>query len=187
MRLRDVELADLPAYLRMRCDPVMMAGLGGPLPADGMPDKVGRDVERVLADDQWIKMIVLGGGHMGGGGHGGHGGDGGGGGDGAATGVVAGTVTLWTHEYEAAGAPYSEIGWMVLPEFQGQGLAKCAVRELLRLARADGRWGLVSAFPATTNAASNGICRSLGFTFQGERRTEFAGRSLSTNHWTIAT
>ena len=144
MRLRDVELADLPAYLRMRCDPVMMAGLGGPLPADGMSDKVRRDVERVLADDQWIKMIVLGGdrGDRGDrGGHSGHGGDGGAGGDGAATGVVAGTVTLWTHEHEAAGAPYSEIGWMVLPEFQGRGLAKRAVRMLLELARDDGRWG----------------------------------------------
>lgn len=44
MWLRDVELGDLPAYLRMRCDPVMMAELGGPLPADGMAEKVRRDV-----------------------------------------------------------------------------------------------------------------------------------------------
>ena len=51
---------------------------------------------------------------------------------------------------------------MVLPEFQGRGLGKQAVRMLLELARDDGRWGLVHAFPATTNGPSNGICRSLG-------------------------
>jgi len=54
---------------------------------------------------------------------------------------------------------------MVLPEFQGRGLGKRAVRMLRELARDDGRWGLMHAFPATTNAPSNGICRSLGFRF----------------------
>jgi hypothetical protein len=32
MGLRDVQLGDVDAYVRMRCDPVMMADLGGPLP-----------------------------------------------------------------------------------------------------------------------------------------------------------
>jgi RimJ/RimL family protein N-acetyltransferase len=45
---------------------------------------------------------------------------------------------------------------MVLPEFQGRGLGKRAVRMLLELALVDGRWGLVHAFPATSNAPSNG-------------------------------
>ena len=67
---------------------------------------------------------------------------------------------------------------MVLPEFQGRGLGKRAVRMLLEMARDDGRWGLVHAFPATTNAPSNGICRSLGFRFAGERGVTFAGRVL---------
>jgi hypothetical protein len=43
MRLRDVELGDLGAYVRMRCDPVMMAELGGPLPREGVGEKVARD------------------------------------------------------------------------------------------------------------------------------------------------
>jgi GNAT superfamily N-acetyltransferase len=112
MRLRDVELGDVSAYVRMRCDPVMMAELGG-------------------------------------------------------------------------GEPVSEIGWMVLPEFQGRGLGKRAVRMLLELARDDGRWGLVHAFPATTNGPSNGICRSVGFKFADERDVTFAGRVLRSNHWVI--
>ena len=43
-RLRDVELGDVSAYVRMRCDPVMMAELGGPLPREGIEEKVARDV-----------------------------------------------------------------------------------------------------------------------------------------------
>jgi RimJ/RimL family protein N-acetyltransferase len=163
VRLRDVELGDAGAYVRMRCDPVMMAELGGPLPREGIEDKVARDVQAAAAATDWIKMIVP---------------------DETAPEVVAGSVALWSREED--GEPISEIGWMVLPEFQGRGLGKQAVRMLLELARADGRWGLVHAFPATTNARSNGICRSLGFWFAGEREVTFAGRVLRTNHWIIS-
>ncbi|MFF3216308.1 GNAT family N-acetyltransferase [Streptomyces sp. NPDC002886] len=162
MQLRNVELGDVDAYVRMRCDPVMMADLGGPLPRAGMEDKVRRDVHRVAADLDWIKMVVP---------------------DPAAPEVVAGTVTLWSHESDDG--PMSEIGWMVLPEHQGRGLAKLAVRTLLEQARDEGRWGLVHAFPATGNGASNGICRSLGFRFVAGREVTFADRVLSANHWAI--
>ncbi len=161
MRLRDVELADVGAYVRMRCDPVMTAELGGPLPREGIEEKVARDVQAAAAGGAWIKMIVCG-----------------------EAEAVAGSVALWSHD-EDGGEPIAEIGWMVLPEFQGRGLAKRAVRMLLEAARDDGRWGLVHAFPATTNGPSNGICRSLGFTFTGARDTTFAGRVLRTNHWVI--
>ena len=60
MRLRDVELGDVSAYVRMRCDPVMMAELGGPLPREGIEDKVARDVRAAAAGSDWIKMIVPG-------------------------------------------------------------------------------------------------------------------------------
>jgi len=58
MRLRDVELGDVGAYVRMRCDPVMMAEPGGPLPREGIEEKVARDVQAATAGDAWIKMIV---------------------------------------------------------------------------------------------------------------------------------
>jgi RimJ/RimL family protein N-acetyltransferase len=132
MRLRDVELGDVSAYVRMRCDPVMMAELGGPLPREGIKDEVARDVQAAAAGEEWIKMIVP---------------------SETAPDTVAGTVALWSHD-EDGGEPITEIGWMVLPEFQGRGLAKQAVRMLLELADDDGRWGLVHAFPATTNTAS---------------------------------
>jgi RimJ/RimL family protein N-acetyltransferase len=163
MRLRDVELGDVSAYVRMRCDPVMMAELGGPLPREGIEEKVARDVQAAAAGDEWIKMIVP---------------------AEAAPEAVAGSVALWSHDADG-GQPITEIGWMVLPEFQGRGLAKRAVRMLLELARDDGRWGLVHAFPATTNSPSNGICRSLGFRLAGERDVTFAGRVLRSSHWVI--
>jgi len=74
---------------------------------------------------------------------------------------------------------------MVLPEFQGQGLGKRGVRALLEQARVQDRWGLVHAFPATNNAASNGICRSVGFRLLSQAEVAFAGRVLRTNHWVI--
>jgi RimJ/RimL family protein N-acetyltransferase len=162
VRLRDVELGDVDVYVRMRCDPVMMADLGGPLPREGIEDKLARDVRAAEADTDWIKMILP---------------------DEAAPDVVAGNVVMWSHD--EGGEPVSEIGWMVLPEFQGRGLGKQAVRMLLGLAGDDGRWGPVHAFPATSNAPSNGICRSLGFRFAGERDVTFADRVLRSNHWVI--
>ena len=41
------------------------------------------------------------------------------------------------------------------------------------------------AFPGATNAPSNGICRTLGFSLLGQRDVDFAGRVLHTNHWRI--
>ena len=161
MQLRDVELGDVDAYVRMRCDPVMTAELGGPLPREGIEAKVARDVREAAADTAWIKMIIP---------------------DEAAPAAVAGSVALWSHE---DGEHISEIGWMVLPEFQGRGIGTKAVRALLLLARDDGRWGLVHAFPAVTNGPSNGICRSVGFRFAGEQDLMYAGQVMRTSHWII--
>ena len=160
--LRDVEPGDVEAYVRMRCDPVMMAELGGPLPREGIEAKVARDVQDAASGAALIKMIVP---------------------DEAGPRTVAGSAVLWTSERD--GERFSEIGWMVLPEFQGRGVAKRAVRMLLALARDQGRWGLVHAFPGVTNGPSNGICRSLGFTLAGEQEVEFAGRAFRSNHWLI--
>ncbi|MCX4574732.1 GNAT family N-acetyltransferase [Streptomyces sp. NBC_01571] len=162
MRLRNVSPDDVDAYVRMRCDPVMMADLGGPQSREGMAAKVCRDAEQAAADLAWFKMIVP---------------------NPATPEVVAGTVALWSHTPDDG--PISEIGWMVLPQLQGQGLGKRAVRALLDQARDENRWGVVHAFPATNNAASNGICRSVGFRFVSETDLTFAGQIFKTNHWAV--
>ncbi|MEV7543127.1 GNAT family N-acetyltransferase [Streptomyces sp. NPDC089915] len=162
MQLRDVTPDDLDAYVRMRCDPVMMADLGGPRPAAEMPALIRRDTEKAAADTAWIKMIVP---------------------DPATPWIVAGTVNLWAHDTDDG--PLSEIGWMVLPDHQRQGLGKRAVRALLEQARDTDRWGIVHAYPSTANAASNGICRSVGFRLVGETDVPFAGQVFRANHWSI--
>jgi RimJ/RimL family protein N-acetyltransferase len=165
--LRDVRLDDVDVYVRLRCDPAMMAELGGPLPREGLEAKIRSDVEAVARDEAWICLVVP---------------------DERDPGTVAGSVVLWSHEGNGdggGGGPMSETGWMVLPEFQGRGLAKAATRLLLERARDDGRWGVVHAFPGVRNGPSNGICRSLGFRLVGEETIDFAGRQLRTNHWLI--
>lgn len=159
MRLRDVSAADVDSYIRMRCDAAMTADLGGPQRAEDMPDKVRRDVAEVLADKSWVLMIV----------------------DEEDPNVVAGTVTLWFQSQN--GPPYAEIGWMVLPEFQGRGLAKAAVKEVLCRAAVDGRWGTIHAYPGVGNAASNALCRSLGFNLVGQEDLVYTDPSLRVNHW----
>ncbi|MFD0637157.1 GNAT family N-acetyltransferase [Catenulispora yoronensis] len=164
MLLRNVAPTDIDAYVAMRCDPVMMAELGGPQPREGIDPKVAKDVADAEADVSWIKMIVL---------------------DETRPREVAGTVTLWRNHH--GDDFFSEIGWMVLPGHQGRGIGKRAVAALLADARADGRWGLVHAFPGVTNAPSNGICRSLGFELLGVEEIEFAGRLFTSNHWVVDT
>jgi RimJ/RimL family protein N-acetyltransferase len=98
VKLRDVTLDDLALYERMRCDPVMMAELGGPLPIDGVPDKLRRDVAAVERDEYWVSIVE------------------------SDEGLAMGSVVLWRHDDH--GETESEIGWMVLPECQGRGSAK---------------------------------------------------------------
>jgi RimJ/RimL family protein N-acetyltransferase len=155
MRLRPVCPDDVAAYVAMRCDPAMMAHLGGPQDPTRMPAKVARDVAAMAADRDWIYMVE------------------------DDSGGVAGTVTIWRDDDR------SEIGWMVLPAFQGRGLARVAVREILDLAAQDGRWGQIHATPGIDNGPSNGICRALGFTALGEEGIVFGDRALQVRHWVI--
>ena len=140
----------------------MMAELGGPLPRDGIDAKVESDIALVASGDAWICMIIVGE---------------------SPDERVAGSVVLWSHDDD--GDAISEIGWMVLPDFQGRGVGKSAVSMLIARARGSRRWGVVHAFAGVTNGASNGICRSLGFTLAGQRHAQFAGRTLFTNHWRL--
>jgi RimJ/RimL family protein N-acetyltransferase len=159
--LRDVEAEDVEAYVRIRCDPAMMTELGGPLPRDGIEEIVSRHARLTRPGEALICMIVPD--------------------DDPA--VVAGTVALFVREHE--GKPLAELGWAVLPPFQGRGIAKAAVRMLLDRARDQRRWGLVHAFPGVTNPASNAVCRSTGFTLVGPLDVWFAGRLCRANHWQI--
>jgi RimJ/RimL family protein N-acetyltransferase len=82
------------------------------------------------------------------------------------TGEGAGWVGYWERTWRDH--QVWEIGWAVLPGFQGRGLASSATAQLIEVARAERLHRFVHAYPKVENAASNGICRRLGFTLLGE-------------------
>src|SRR3954463_16433507 len=102
IELRPLTLDDLAFYQRIYTDPRMWAELGGVVEQD-MTAKLERDVASVEADRHWVLVIVIG------------------------DGVAAGTVSLWGHEWQ--GETIDEIGWMILPQHQGRGLASAGLAE----------------------------------------------------------
>lgn len=94
-------------------------------------------------------------------------------------GVAAGGVGYWARE------DGHEMGWSVLPEFQGRGVASAAVLAALAHAQAAG-CAAVDAYPAVANEASNALCERTGFTLVEEMEFEYPkGHLLRCNHWRV--
>ena len=99
--------------------------------------------------------------------------------------VVAGGEDAGWVGYWERGDDY-EIGWAVLPEFQGRGVAGAAAAAALERARAEQDRRFVHAFPSVDNPASNAVCRRLGFELLGAGEFEFPpGRPMLCNDWCI--
>src|SRR5436190_727845 len=161
MELRPITADDLALYEAVHCDPLMMEHLGGPLPREGLAAKLRRDVATTEADETWVLKVI----------------------PDPASGIAAGTISVWDHE--VAGEPVTEMGWMILPDFQGRGLGTQAVSAVLDRARATRRWAVINAYPPVTNPASNAMCRKNGFVFVEDRDFEYRGHVLRCNHWMI--
>lgn len=158
LRLRPYVDADGWLTDAIETNPVMMADLGGPLPANEIPHVHQRRLAGIAADRVWYFVVER-----------------------EPTGEVVGTICVWADAF--AGGRRSEAGWAILHEHQGRGYATEALRLLLARAADDGRWGDVHAFPGVSNGASNAVCRKGGFTNLGEETVEYAGRQLHCNHW----
>ncbi|MDZ5441498.1 GNAT family N-acetyltransferase [Micromonospora sp. 4G57] len=79
-----------------------------------------------------------------------------------------------------------EMGWAVLPGYQGRGLATAAVRAAVAAAaaRGDRRWA--HAYPSVDNPPSNAVCRKAGFTLVGETEFEYPpGHLMRSNDWRV--
>jgi len=151
---------DLPLTESLECDPVAMKELGGPLPKERIPQIHEKRLKGIADGTTWWFKIVP---------------------EGSSR--AAGTIGIWEGEWQ--GTKINEMGWMVLPEFQGRGLASAAAKILLARALSANKFRVIHAFPGRANGPSNSICRKCGFLKLEECDIDYAGRALKCNHWKI--
>nr|WP_285845641.1 GNAT family N-acetyltransferase [Metabacillus idriensis] len=95
-----------------------------------------------------------------------------------AVGSVGYWQTIWNDE------SVYEIGWSVLPKFQGRGIATIAVKLAIDEAIREKRYKSIHAFPSVENPASNAICRKLNFSFISDCEFEYPpGNLMHCNNW----
>jgi RimJ/RimL family protein N-acetyltransferase len=144
----------------LELDPEMMRELGGPADPADVQTMHRRRVESVANGEWWFVVIVP-----------------------EPSSSPAGTIGIWDSTFK--GESIQEIGWMVLPEFQGRGIASEALGLIVDRARVEERFGRIHAFPGVTNVPSNALCRKFGFTLTEECDVKFRGRPLRVNHWEL--
>jgi len=158
MQLRPYGPGDLALTEAIETDPAMMKDLGGPWPSAKIAETHRKRLDFSRQGGWWFVIV-------------------------SEDGAPAGTIGIW--DIEENGEKEHEMGWMVLPAFQGRGLAGEAGGRLLKRARAERRFRRVSAFPAVSNVPSNAFCAKLGFTRVGLRDVEYGGRLLKCAHWKL--
>lgn len=160
MRLVPITAEDEDFTVRLECDPVMMHHIGGPrLEADVRASHKRRLDLMEKGEAHMYKIIA------------------------EKSDEVFGTIGIWKIDW--IGPQTYEMGWFVLPEHQGKGVATEAARLIISQVRSDPGVRYVHAYPTVTNAASNVIARKIGMENQGEfDNGGFAG-VLRCNDWRI--
>jgi RimJ/RimL family protein N-acetyltransferase len=101
-----------------------------------------------------------------------------------ATGEGVGWVGYWEREWQ--GNQVYEIGWAVIPAFQGRGIASSATRDAVAIAGAERTRRFMHAYPSVENGPSNAVCRKAGFVLQGPYEFEYPeGHLMLCNDWRI--
>jgi RimJ/RimL family protein N-acetyltransferase len=150
---------DLPLLERLMGDPGMTEHLGGPESADRLRERQGR-YERLEGGDRMFKIVHV------------------------ASAAAVGSVGFWTKEWQ--GEQVYEVGWAVVPEFQGRGIAVTATAQAIELAKRDAKHGFMHAFPNVDNGPSNAICAKLGFELIEACEFEFPkGHFMTCNDWRL--
>lgn len=150
---------DLPLLEKLLGDPEMMQHLGGP----ETPEQILRRHQRYIrlpeeGTDHMFKIVR----------------------GPSLEGV--GSIGYWRKNWRDQ--PVYEMGWLVLPQFQGRGIATNAARAVIEHARVEPRYQFMHAFPSVANLPSNAICQKLGFTWAEACQVEYPpGRSLMVNNW----
>jgi RimJ/RimL family protein N-acetyltransferase len=157
IRLEPWGEADLPLLQRLLGDPEMMEHLGGPENQEKIAE---RQSQYQRPDSKQFKIVD------------------------DATGQGVGWIGYWERDWRDERV--YEIGWSVLPTFQGRGIARSATLEAIAVARSDKRRRFLHAYPSVDNAPSNAICRKLGFVFMGPCDFEYpTGSLMQCNDWRL--
>jgi RimJ/RimL family protein N-acetyltransferase len=97
---------------------------------------------------------------------------------------AVGSVVYWAHPIRDE--PALEIGWAVLPAFQGRGIATLATARCMEIAAAETDYRTIHAFPSVDNAASNAVCRKLGYEIVETSEFEYpVGHWMTCNDWSF--
>ena len=157
MRIEPWGQEDLPLLQACLTDPAMMEHLGGPESQEKIAERQARYEK---PDSLQFKIVE------------------------EATGQGVGWVGYWERDWR--GEEVYEIGWSVLPAFQGRGIAGSATSDAIAIARSERTRRFLHAFPSVDNGPSNSICRKLGFTLIGPCEFEYPkGSFMQCNDWRL--
>jgi RimJ/RimL family protein N-acetyltransferase len=152
---------DLPLLERLLGDPVMTAHLGGPETPDRIAERHLRYQRLGEAGTGRMFKIVD-----------------------RATGQGVGSVGYWPRSWHDQDV--YEMGWSVLPAFQGRGIAAAGTAQGVALARSERTRRFLHAFPSVANEPSNAICRKVGFTLVEACDFEYPpGHIMHCNDWRL--
>jgi RimJ/RimL family protein N-acetyltransferase len=150
---------DLPLLEKLLGDPDMMAHLGGPETLEQIAQRHEHRL-RLPETDHMFKIVW------------------------GPNFDAIGSVGYWRKDWRDQ-AVY-EIGWLVLPDYQGHGIATKAAAAVIEHARRKPKYQFMHAFPSVENPASNAICRKLGFSLIEECQFEYPpGHSMMVNDWRL--
>ena len=150
---------DLPLLEKLLGDPNTMAPLGGP----ETPEQIQKRHQRYLHLPETDHMFVIRWGPKA---------------------EAAGSIGYWEKSWRDQ--LVYEMGWSVLPAYQGHGIATKGGEAALEQARREHRHQFMHAFPSVDNPASNAICRKLGFALIEACQFEYpAGNFMQCNDWRL--
>ena len=160
MRLVPITAEDEDLAVRLECDPKMMLHIGGLRPEADVRAAHKRRLDLMEKGEAHMYKVVA-----------------------EDSDEALGMIGIWKIDWK--GPQAYEMGWFVLPEHQGKGVATEAARLIISQARSDAGVRYIHAYPTVSNAASNAIARKIGMENQGQFDNEGFAGVLRCNDWCI--